>query len=127
MRILYYDCEPFVGELTYPVSKQKQPFGQTLPLLHDLALKDLFAVRRGVLKFRGFTVKSNHQPSNPPQDSDFVPNFEQKGMDMRIGLDMALFCANRSVDLVALMNRVKKKEAASRLNTPRRCRKSENS
>jgi uncharacterized LabA/DUF88 family protein len=98
-----YDCEPFVGELTYPVSKQKQPFGQTSSLLHDLALKDLFAVRRGILKFRGFTVKSNHQPSNPPRDSDFVPTFEQKGVDMRIGLDMALFCANRSVDLVALM------------------------
>ncbi len=75
IRILYYDCEPFMGDLTLPISKQKQPYGKTSSLLHDLALKDLFAIRRGVLKFRGFTVKKNHRPSNPPQDSDFEPTF----------------------------------------------------
>jgi uncharacterized LabA/DUF88 family protein len=73
------------------------------PILHDLAQKDLFAVRRGVLKFRGYVVKKNHQPSNPPVDADFVPKFQQKGVDMRIGLDMATIAANRSVDLIALM------------------------
>ena len=103
VRILYYDCEPFMGDLTLPVSRQKLPYGQTSSMLHDLALKDLFAVRRGVLKFRGLAVKKNQQPSNPLQDSDFSPTFEQKGVDMRIGLDMALFSANRSVDLIALM------------------------
>ena len=36
-------------------------------------------------------------------DSDFKPNFEQKGVDMRIGLDMANYASNRSVDLIALM------------------------
>jgi uncharacterized LabA/DUF88 family protein len=71
--------------------------------LHDLALKDLFAVRRGVLKFRGYVIRKNHMPSNPPVDSDFVPKFQQKGVDMRIGLDMATISANRSVELIALM------------------------
>lgn len=103
VRILYYDCEPFEGELKLPVSKQKRSYRQTSSLLHALSLKDLFAVRRGVLKFRGFAIKKNHQPSNPLQDSDFDPTFEQKGVDMRIGLDMALFSANRSVELIALM------------------------
>ncbi len=36
-------------------------------------------------------------------DSDFEPKFEQKGVDMRIGLDMALFSANRAVELITLM------------------------
>lgn len=48
-------------------------------------------------------VKKGHQPSTPPQDTDFVPQFEQKGVDMRIGLDMALFSANRSIQLIALL------------------------
>ena len=36
-------------------------------------------------------------------DADFAPKFQQKGVDMRIGLDMATIAANRSVDLIALM------------------------
>jgi uncharacterized LabA/DUF88 family protein len=36
------------------------------------------------------------------QDTDFEPEFEQKGVDMRIGLDMAVFSAHRAVDLIAL-------------------------
>jgi uncharacterized LabA/DUF88 family protein len=104
VRILYYDCAPFTGETILPVSKQKVQHTHSGPLwLHELARKDFFAVRQGVLKFRGYAIKKNHQPSIPPQDSDFVPRFEQKGVDMRIGLDMALFSANRSVELIALM------------------------
>ena len=54
MRVLYYDCAPYSGEVKKPVS------GETLKLigndgwLRELASRDLFAVRRGVLKFRGF-------------------------------------------------------------------------
>lgn len=86
-----------------PVSRTVQTFNQATPYLHDLARKDLFAVRQGVLKFRGYVIRRGHQPSNPPVDSDFTPKFEQKGVDMRIGLDMATIAANRSVDLIALM------------------------
>jgi uncharacterized LabA/DUF88 family protein len=103
IRILYYDCALFNGTSKLPVSRTVQTHAQTTPYLHDLAQKDLFAVRRGVLKFRGYVIKKNHQPSNPPVDDDFVPKFQQKGVDMRIGLDMATIAANRSVDLIALM------------------------
>jgi uncharacterized LabA/DUF88 family protein len=103
IRILYYDCAPFQGETKLPISKQKVQHNYAAPWLHELAQKDLFAIRLGVLKFRGYAIKKGHQPSHPPQDSDFIPKFEQKGVDMRIGLDMALFAANRSVDLIALM------------------------
>jgi uncharacterized LabA/DUF88 family protein len=103
IRILYYDCSLFNGTTKLPVSRAIQTHTQTTPYLHDLAQKDLFAVRRGVLKFRGYVIKKNHQPSNPPVDNDFVPKFQQKGVDMRIGLDMATVAANRSVELIALM------------------------
>ena len=103
VRILYYDCSLFNGQTKLPVSRAVQVFNQATPFLHDLARKDLFAVRRGVLKFRGYVIRKGHRPSNPPVDSDFVPKFEQKGVDMRIGLDMATIAANRSVELIALM------------------------
>ncbi len=102
-RILYCDCALFNGTTRLPVSRTIQEHNQTTPYLHELAQKDLFAVRRGVLKFRGYVIKKNHQPSNPPVDEDFVPKFQQKGVDMRIGIDMATIAANRSVDLIALM------------------------
>lgn len=103
IRILYYDCALFNGTTKRPVSRTLETHSQTTPLLHDLGQKDLFAVRRGVLKFRGYVLKKYHQPSSPPVDADFVPKFEQKGVDMRIGLDMATIAANRSVELIALM------------------------
>jgi uncharacterized LabA/DUF88 family protein len=36
-------------------------------------------------------------------DADFKPDFEQKGVDMRIGLDIATFCRSRAVDRVVQM------------------------
>jgi uncharacterized LabA/DUF88 family protein len=37
------------------------------------------------------------------KDEDFAPDFEQKGVDMRIGLDMANFASDRSVDRIILV------------------------
>jgi uncharacterized LabA/DUF88 family protein len=102
-RILYYDCAPYQGTAILPVLGQKKTFTGSDAWLHQLAQKDLFAVRRGVLKFRGFVLdKIPYQPTSPLQDDDFRPAFEQKGLDMRIGLDMTLISALRSVELIAL-------------------------
>ena len=102
-RVLYYDCAPFCGSATLPVSGQTKTFQRPDTWLHELSQKDLFAVRRGVLKFRGFVLKTiPFTPTNPLTDSDFKPQFEQKGVDMRIGLDMAIMSSTRSVDLIAL-------------------------
>ncbi len=57
-RILYYDCAPYTGSVTLPVSGGKHAFVGSDRWLHDLAHKDLFAVRRGVLKFRGWIPKN---------------------------------------------------------------------
>jgi uncharacterized LabA/DUF88 family protein len=69
---------------------------------HELAKKDLFAIGRGVLKFRGFVLKKIPlRPGPALQDSDFKPEFEQKGVDMRIGLDLAIISEHRAVELIA--------------------------
>jgi uncharacterized LabA/DUF88 family protein len=105
-RILYYDCPPYQGEATPPVSGTKTQFTGSDKWLHDLSYKDLFAVRTGVVKFRGFVLKKSkipYTPTVPLTDSDFEAKFEQKGVDMRIGLDMATLSANRCVEMIALV------------------------
>jgi uncharacterized LabA/DUF88 family protein len=105
-RVLYYDCRPYQGEAIQPVSGVKKAFTGSDKWLHELSHKDLFAVRSGVLKFRGFILKQSRIPFTPTlplTDSDFEAKFEQKGVDMRIGLDMATLSSNHSVQLLALV------------------------
>lgn len=104
-RILYYDCALYQGSVRRPISGTAQVFTSNDAWLHDLSHKELFAVRRGVLKFRGWIPKTVPLIAGAGglTDNDFKPDFEQKGVDMRIGLDMANYSANRSVDLIALM------------------------
>ena len=103
LRFFYYDCAPFVGRRKLPVSGDIREFGGSDTWLKALAAKNLFAVRRGVLKFRGF--KPKHVPIVPREltDDDFAPDFEQKGVDMRIGLDIATFCQTRAVERIILV------------------------
>ena len=50
-RILYYDCEQYSGTAKLPVSGVERTFTPHSTLLADLCRKQLFAVRKGVLKF----------------------------------------------------------------------------
>lgn len=102
-RIFYYDCAPYTGKARLPVSGNEIVFEGSDRWLRELAGKDYFAVRLGILKFRGFKPKKT--PIEPVQlsDADFRPDFEQKGVDMRIGLDIAVFAERRSVDRIILI------------------------
>jgi len=103
-RILYYDCAPYVGQAKLPVSGGVQQFSGSDQWLLDLSRKDLFAVRRGVLKFRGFKPKRIPIAGGALKDTDFAPDFEQKGVDMRIGLDIAVYSTTRAVDRIVLVS-----------------------
>lgn len=103
LRVLYYDCAPYVGRQTLPVSGEEYEFKGSDAWLKALAAKNLFAVRLGILKFRGFKPKHIPIKGDALTDDDFRPDFEQKGVDMRIGLDIANFAATRSVDRVILI------------------------
>jgi uncharacterized LabA/DUF88 family protein len=102
-RILYYDCAPYIGDVKLPVSGSVHNFHGSDQWLTDLSRRELFAIRRGVLKFRGFKPKQIPVGAKP-QDSDFAPDFEQKGVDMRIGLDIAVYSANRAVNRIVLVS-----------------------
>ena len=104
LRVLYYDCAPYQGHPKLPVSGRPADFQGSDTWLKVLAAKPRFAVRLGTLKFRGFEPKSVPvPPSGPVSDDDFKPRFEQKGVDMRIGLDIATYANNRSVDRIILI------------------------
>lgn len=104
LRILYYDCALYVGTAKLPVSGGDHEFKASDLWLRRLAAKDLFAVRRGVLKFRGWKPKKTPLAKGNLTDADFRPDFEQKGVDMRIGLDMATFSQEKSVDRLILVS-----------------------
>lgn len=99
LRFLYYDCAPFRGRVRLPISGEFKQFESDDGWLKEIAARDLFAVRRGVLKFRGFAPKRFPAQS----DEDFKPVFEQKGVDMRIGLDIAVYSDTRVVDRIVLL------------------------
>lgn len=103
LRVLYYDCAPFQGTVKLPVSGNNHEFTGSDTWLRDLASRNFFAVRRGVLKFRGFKPKHIPIVGRALRDDDFVPIFEQKGVDMRIGLDIANHAAQKSVDRIVLI------------------------
>ena len=103
VRALYYDCAPFSGKVKKPVSGEMHEFTGSDGWLRDLAARDLIAARRGVLKFRGFKPKRIPIATDELTDDDFRPDFEQKGVDMRIGLDIANFAAQRSVERIVLV------------------------
>ena len=106
LRALYYDCAPYCGRVKLPVSGQFYEYKASDEWLKILAAKPMFAVRRGSLKFRGFEPKRIPISARPLPlgDEDFKPRFEQKGVDMRIGLDIANYAANRSVDRIILIS-----------------------
>ena len=103
LRILYYDRAPFSGDPPLPVSGRPAGFRGSDEWLNVLAAKPRFAVRRGTLKFRGFAPKRTPINPNALSDADFTPRFEQKGVDMRLGLDIATNAVNRTVDRVILI------------------------
>ena len=104
LRVLFYDCLPFSGSYVLPISKKKVEVEGTDKLMRPLSQKNLFAVRYGTLKFRGWILKKRSYQKQKLTDDDFEPSFEQKGVDMRIGLDISQYSTDRSVDHIILVS-----------------------
>lgn len=103
-RVFYYDAPPFRGKCRLPVSGGEKTFTGNDKWLTELAKLERFAVRRGTLGFRGWKPRNIPIAGSALRDEDFKPIFEQKGVDMRIGLDIAAFARNLSVDRIVLVS-----------------------
>lgn len=102
LRIYYYDAPPSQEALSRPVSRDRMElsktdrFKQAQSLYDQLEMKPGFALRMGETRVNPNKWKIHKRAigelvNNPRAltDDDFHLDINQKGVDMRIGLDMA--------------------------------------
>lgn len=114
-RIFFYAADPYRGTAVRPRGGKPVNFAATKTarnnerLLEQLEESDDFAVRRGEVAFRGWRVGDSanralqRDPHKVVGGEDFVPHLVQKGVDMRVGLDMAAIALKRLVNTVVLV------------------------
>lgn len=118
-RIFYYDAAPYPDNAQLPISKHNVNFGISeeaklrLQLFAVLRRKRKFALRLGhVTREKGWTLKEDRTKAllsgqltvQALQDSDFQLGLRQKGVDMRIGLDIASLALKKQVDKIVLVS-----------------------
>ena len=119
-RTYFYDCEPFKDEREHPVTGEKIEYGRTdtslsrNAFLKELSLRDNIAFRRGRLSHKGWGLSKTandkllhflkHPDEQPwkPGLADIQPQFSQKAVDMKIGLDVAWLSSKNIVGTIIL-------------------------
>ncbi|MCA0349381.1 MAG: NYN domain-containing protein [Bacteroidetes bacterium] len=101
-RTYYYDCLPFDKQIKdinkKTIDFKKTPiYQQQIEFIESLKSIDQFALRLGVLSFAGWKLNV-YKPENPPS-----PDFKQKGVDIKIGLDMAWMAGKNVVGKIVLV------------------------
>ena len=117
LRVYYYDSQPFEGYDTHPMTGQQIDYRNTAPavarrrFLSELGQMNLVALRCGQTKPRGWSFTDAYLRRikaggvvPPPTPADYEQRFEQKGVDMRIGIDVATLALNRYVDRIAVIS-----------------------
>lgn len=111
LRIYFYDSPPASGSLTNPIDGSilnltgSPVFIRNTQLLNELELLPDFAVRKGELVARGWKIgkralaKLLKKPAAPTA-ADLQPNIQQKGVDLRIGLDIARLALRQTAQVV---------------------------
>lgn len=108
-RVYYYDCRPFGGKKKKPGDTEETDFSQTNTfkkkerVLRNLAQKERFAVRLGELSFDGWSESERTDEKTGIVTKVYNPKLKQKGVDMKVGLDMALMALKHTVDKVVLV------------------------
>lgn len=106
-RVYYYEGRPYSGKAKLPISGESHQFTGNKNKFAGLAARNRFAVRLGSVVFRGWQLKTKPDKlikKQKVEDSDFSPSFEQKGVDMRIGLDMATISASPKIRKIKLIS-----------------------
>jgi uncharacterized LabA/DUF88 family protein len=114
LRIYFYDAPPANETLKNPIDGSSlnlaatPHFRQYTSLIDALEMKPNFAVRRGEVVVHGWRLGSKAFETmvatpRPPAAQDIVPNVEQKGVDLRIGLDIARLSLREMVDIIVVV------------------------
>jgi uncharacterized LabA/DUF88 family protein len=102
LRIYFYDAYPASDSLKTPVAKDEhklaetERFRQSQSLFSQLLLKPNVALRTGTVNVSSYqwrlkpsVAKQLIRQPRPLLDDDFLIDAHQKGVDMRVGMDMA--------------------------------------
>lgn len=118
-RIFYYDCEPLKKKAHHPMSHKPIDFSQTeqykfkMQLFEELRQKRKVALRLGTLKDNNnWIVKQSVIKSliagqlkvEDIKEDDITLEVRQKGIDMKIGVDIATLTLKRFVDCIVLFS-----------------------
>lgn len=119
-RIFYYDCQPMNKKIYHPLLRKTIDFAKTdmykwaNEYLDELTKKRKFALRLGKLSEEQatYTIKTEivkkvcHHKINLEEikESDFILSVTQKGVDMKIGLDIASLAYKKLVDQIVLIS-----------------------
>lgn len=117
-RLFYYDCPPYPGKETNPISKaavdfsSQSKFYSRSRFLNEMAAKDYVAMRLGMIRPGGWTLTerwvkktlNSNQPMQSPQAQDVYFNLEQKGVDMRLGIDVATLALKQQVERIIVIS-----------------------
>ena len=101
LRAYYYDSPPYKGTSTDPNTNALIDFGATNTYKRQMSFHEAvkfhsdFALRCGDLKFRDW--KKNNK-------GVFIPDFQQKGVDVKIALDIAQMSMKHIIDSVVLFS-----------------------
>lgn len=101
LRAFYYDCRPFGDTKPDPNGKQvdfsQHPqFKAATAFQNDLKTFPQMALRLGDLSFDGWKF-------DPHNKGNFIPDFKQKSVDIKIGLDIAWMSGKRTIDKLVLV------------------------
>ena len=117
-RCFFYDARPYMEKGHLPISKRSVDYARShearfrLELFDRLRRRSSFAVRLGeVRRERSWVLNETAQKAllagkktvSDLTDSDFMPGFRQKAVDMRIGIDIAALALKRQVDTIVLV------------------------
>ena len=113
LRIYFYDAPPSTGVVKNPVDRtavdlsKTSIYSQHESLLDTLELRPNFALRLGTTLSRGWKLGRNAvraMTKNPrvPTARDFVPEILQKGVDLRMGLDIARLSLRGLVSVIVI-------------------------
>lgn len=119
-RIFYYDCPPMAGNLYHPLRqkpvcmKDTDVFSWANDFFEELSNKRKLALRMGTLQEQESAFRIKRSAMNrlcrgeiavsDLKDSDFEPDFVQKGVDMRIGIDIATLSSKHQVQQIVLIS-----------------------
>jgi uncharacterized LabA/DUF88 family protein len=117
-RLFFYDSIPHEGREKNPISKKVIDYSVSSGniarkrFFKEMGQKELVALRRGYVRPRGWSLTKGYvkaamkssTPIHPPKDSDIGMSFEQKGVDMRIGIDVATLSIRKQVERIILFS-----------------------